>query len=99
MWEYFDLKDDRKVLCKQCNVKLAYNNSTVAICNRIHHRHVGVSLGEASRGGKQMAIRPFTYGHRRCDPLRSDKITELISEMMARDLLDFPLQTSWSIKK
>ncbi len=48
VWDYFELEGNGKVLCKLCNVKLAYNNFTGAMRNHIQYRHVCVSL-EASQ--------------------------------------------------
>ncbi len=85
VWDYFELEGNGKVLCKLCNVKLAYNNSTGAMRNHIQYRHVGVSL-EASQS-QQMSITSFTTTHCRCDFIRTEKITELISEMISKDLM------------
>ncbi len=47
VWDYFELEGNGKVLCKLCNVKLAYNNFTGAMRNHIQYRHVCVSLEAA----------------------------------------------------
>ncbi len=44
VWDYFELEGNGKVVCKLCNVKLAYNNFTGAMRNHIQYRHVCVSL-------------------------------------------------------
>ncbi len=38
VWDYFELEGNGKVLCKLCNVKLAYNNFTGAMRNHIQYR-------------------------------------------------------------
>ncbi len=53
--------------------------------NHIQYRHVGVRL-EASQS-QRMSITSFTTTHRRCDVVHTEKITDLISEMISRDLL------------
>ncbi len=65
VWDYFELEGNGKVLCKLCNVKLAYNNFTGAMRNHIQYRHVCVSL-EASQS-QQMSIMSYTTT-RRCRP-------------------------------
>ncbi len=64
VWDYFELEGNGKVLCKLCNVKLAYNNFTGAMRNHIQYRHVCVSL-EASQS--QMSIISYTTTCR-CGP-------------------------------
>ncbi len=54
VWDYFELEGNGKVVCKLCNVRLAYNNSTGAMRNHIQYRHICVSL-EASQS-QQMSI-------------------------------------------
>ncbi len=58
VWDYFELEGNWKVLCKLCNVKLAYNNSTGAMRNHILYRHVCISL-EASQS-QQLSIMSYT---------------------------------------
>uniref|UniRef100_A0A671L3S2 BED-type domain-containing protein n=1 Tax=Sinocyclocheilus anshuiensis TaxID=1608454 RepID=A0A671L3S2_9TELE len=87
VWDYFELEGNGKVLCKLCNVKLAYNNSTGAMRNHIQYRHVGVRLDLEASQSQQMSVTSFTTTRRRCDPVHAEKITELISEMISRDLL------------
>ncbi len=64
VWDYFGLEGNGKVLCKLCNVKMAYNNFTGAMRNHIQYRHVCVSL-EASQS--QMSIMSYTTTCR-CGP-------------------------------
>ncbi len=53
-------------MCKLCNVRLPYSNSTGAICNHhIQYRHVCVSLEASQR--QQMSIMSCTTTHR-CGP-------------------------------
>ncbi len=39
VWNYFELEGNGKVLCKLCNVKLAYNNFTGAMRNPIQYTY------------------------------------------------------------
>ncbi len=39
VWDYFELEGNGKVLCKLCNVKLAYNNFTGAMRNHIQYTY------------------------------------------------------------
>ncbi len=66
VWDYFELEGNGKVLCKLCNVKLAYNSFTGAMRNHIQYRHVCVSL-EASQS--QMSIMSYTTTCH--DPIRA----------------------------
>ncbi len=67
VWDYFELEGNGKVLCKLCNVKLAYNNFTGAMRNHIQYRHVCVSL-EASQSHVNHVIQPAAAVR---DPIRA----------------------------
>ncbi len=69
VWDYFELEGNGKVLCKLCNVKLAYNNFTGAMRNHIQYRHVCVSL-EASQAKCQscQTLQPVAAVH---DPIHA----------------------------
>ncbi|XP_074549985.1 E3 SUMO-protein ligase ZBED1-like [Halichoeres trimaculatus] len=95
VWQYFDAADDNKVVCRLCKQKLAYNHSTGAMRNHIHSRHLDVDLqgedgetGLSGHGGgpRQTSMRAFVPT-RRCDAHRTAKITQLICEMTACDML------------
>ncbi len=66
--DYFELEGNGKVLCKLCNVRLAYNNFTGAMRNHIQYRHVCVSL-EASQS--QMSIMSLQPAAEVRDPIRA----------------------------
>ena len=94
MWDHFDpdKRDTNKVVCRICNLKLAYNHSTSSMRNHLRFKHVGLgTLGEASGQTvttKQTAISSFTVPlGRRCDAVRSKRITDLITNMITKDML------------
>ncbi|CAJ1081952.1 zinc finger BED domain-containing protein 1-like [Xyrichtys novacula] len=95
VWHYFDAADDNKVVCRLCKQKLTYNHSTGVMRNHIHSRHLDVNLhgedGEAGPSGhgggaRQTSMRAFVPD-RRCDAHRTARITQLVCEMTARDIL------------
>ncbi len=81
VWDYFELEGNGKVVCKLCNVRLAYNNSTGAMRNHIQYRHVCVSL-EASQS-QQMSIMSYTTT-RHCSP-RSHSSKRRQTSVVVRD--------------
>lgn len=94
VWQFFDLSENGSdVVCRWCQIKLAYNNSARAMRDHLKHRHVDVNLEQAAAGAgasqtPQTPITSFTAPtHRRCDPARSEKITQLITAMAAEDML------------
>lgn len=95
VWDHFDMdKDDtNKVVCRICNLKLAYNHSTSSMRNHLKFKHVGLPLGGVSGQSqtvttKQAAITSFTVPlGRRCDAVRSRSITDLITDMITKDML------------
>ena len=55
VWQYFDLENENKVVCRLCQNKLAYNHSTRAMHNHIQHRHVDVNLQREQAAGASTA--------------------------------------------
>ncbi len=68
VWDYFELEGNGKVLCKLCNVKLAYNNFTGAMRNHIQYRHVCVSLEASQSQMSIMSLQPAAAVH---DPIHA----------------------------
>ncbi len=91
VWQYFDEESDNNVVCQLCAQKLTHNHSAGVMRNHSQLKHLDIKLQ-----GQQATITNtqqtsftacVTPTHRRCDADRSEKITQLITEMTVRDLL------------
>ncbi len=78
VWQYFDEEEKDKVLCVLHMQKLTYI-----------HLDVNLQRERATTSNTlQTSITTFaTPANRRCDPNRSEKVTQLITKMTALDLL------------
>ena len=88
VWAYFTRQEDRKITCNICNKQLADGGGTTNLQKHLRAKHVHEAnkcIGEATDGKKQTLMSTFT-DTRRCSPARATRITELIAEMVARDL-------------
>ncbi len=79
-------KSHCRVVCQLREQKLAYNNSTAAMRMHIRLRHLDVNLQEEQQHSAVKHYNICHPTHRRCAD-RSEKITQLVSEMTARDML------------
>lgn len=89
VWQYFDIDDSNSsvVVCKICGANLAYHNSTSAMLNHMRLKHDDKTIGTTAEG-RQVPITSFTSPvSRKCDAARTEKITRLIANMTARDML------------
>ena len=85
VWDYFR-RQDGKITCSICNKDFADGGGTSNLQKHLRAKHVDEAkkcFGEAD--AKQPLMSMFTDA-RRCSPARATRITELIAEMVARDL-------------
>ncbi len=91
VWQRFHEESNSKVVCHLCMQKLTYHHWTGVMRNHIQPRHLDVNRqGERAPTSKTLqtsnVITSATPTHVRCDADRSEKITQLITEMTARNL-------------
>lgn len=87
VWKYFD-QNDHHVVCKICQAKLSYHNSTSTMRNHLKCKHRNIIIDEPSNEDTQLPITTFaTSSRRRCTPERAEKTTQLIAKMISRDML------------
>jgi len=88
VWEYFTRQEDGKMItCNICK-DLADGGGTTNLQKHLRSKHVDEAkkcFGEVTDGKKQTLMSTFTDA-RRCSPARATQITELIVELVARDL-------------
>ena len=88
VWDFFELNDIvengkkiKKASCKLCNgVHLAYAGGTTNLHNHLEAKHP--SYLEKDEEKKQLTL----PGFKNCPPARSNKITMLVAEFVARDM-------------
>lgn len=86
VWNYFD-QNDQHVMCKLCQMKVSYHNSTTTMRNHMKSKHWNIIIDQSNEE-KQLPITAFTTaGRPRCIPDRAEKSTHLIAKMIARDML------------
>ncbi|XP_055035972.2 E3 SUMO-protein ligase ZBED1-like [Misgurnus anguillicaudatus] len=88
VWNYFD-QNDQHVVCKICQIELSYHNSTSTMRSHMKSKHQTVNIDQSTEE-RQLPITAFTTaGNVRpmCTPERAEKTTNLISKMIARDML------------
>ena len=86
VWDYFR-RQDGKITCSICNKDFPDGRGTSNLQKHLRAKHVDEAkkcFGEAD--AKQPLMSMFTDA-RRCSPARATRITELIAEMVARDLV------------
>ena len=91
VWKYFDEKegDNDKVVCRLCHCELVAKNTTGSMRNHLRGVHPVVSLEDENAPRKtQPSMAQFaTPLRRRCDPARTEFVTNLIVNMIEEDLL------------
>lgn len=88
VWKYFDQQDENTVQCNIYTTSLVYHKSTATMINHLKYKHPTAALKESEDGGtKQTTITYFACSRRHCDTSRSEKTTDLIAKMTAKDML------------
>uniref|UniRef100_A0A673HB45 BED-type domain-containing protein n=1 Tax=Sinocyclocheilus rhinocerous TaxID=307959 RepID=A0A673HB45_9TELE len=86
VWNYFD-QNDQHVVCKICQVKLSYHNSTTTMRNHIKFKHRNVIIDPPNEDRQLPITALATAGRQRCTPERAEKTTQLIAKIISRDML------------
>lgn len=88
VWNYFDKLSDAKVVCKLCDVRLVYRNSTGAMNNHLKLRHPSAQLQTVSSSKVQQSMETFAKPvQRRSPPSRVEELTSLITDKIATYML------------
>ncbi len=85
VWQHFEKLDAKTVKCKMCSATLVYNSTTSSMHYHLAHKHKKADDADATTSS-QTSIRDFTI-RQKCDKGRAEKMTQLIAEMTAEDLL------------
>ncbi len=85
VWQHFEKLDEKTVKCKMCSATLVYNSTTSSMRYHLAHKHKKADDANATTSS-QTSIRDFTI-RQKCDTGRAEKMTQLIAEMTAEDLL------------
>jgi len=85
VWQHFEKLDEKTVKCKMCSATLVYNSTTSSMRYHLAHKHKKADDADATTSS-QTSIRDFTI-RQKCDKGRAEKMTQLIAEMTAEDLL------------
>lgn len=83
VWLHFNKIDENTVHCKMCSSKLSHKSTT----STMHYHLVFVhKMSCNTRQATQTSIASFTV-RQKCNAARAEKITQLITEMVEKDLL------------
>jgi len=88
VWNFFDKRSETIVVCKLCKAELAYSSSTGSMLNHMKHKHPS-SVTSATQPGGQSSMSTFvvTSSSHHCRPDKANKITDMITDMVAIDTL------------
>lgn len=84
VWLHFDKIDEKTVQCKICSAKLSHKSTTSTM--RYHLVFVHKMSSDTTKEATQTSIASFTV-RQNCSAARGEKMTQLITEMIAKDLL------------
>ena len=89
VWEHFVVREDGRIVCNLCNNDFANGGGTSNLQKHLRGKHTEEAkkwFGEIESDGKKQTL-ISTFGvSRNCPPAHEKRITELIAEMVARDL-------------
>jgi hypothetical protein len=84
VWNYFERVDDGSVRCVICKTQLASSGSTSSMRNHVRAKHPGASL-DIDDKQKKISFVPVNY--RLCDPAKAETISNMITRMLAIDVM------------
>ena len=98
VWSSFDKIQDDTVKCKICSATLCFSGgSTGSMMNHLKMKHPSAAGGKTA-GSSQATLGSFLR-RESCNPARSNKITELIAEMIASESLPISLVEADGFRK
>jgi len=88
VWNFLDKRSETIDVCKLCKAELAYSSSTGIMLNHMKHKHPS-SATSVTQPGRQSSMSTFvvTSSSHHCRPDKANKISDMITDMVAMDML------------